>query len=331
MLERAGRIPGVEAAAVVESFSFGFRGLPLSLFHGWVVARDRFDEASHRWVAQGHVTHGFFETLRIPLLAGRLFDELDQPGSPPVAIVSETAARLLWPEQRAVGQYVAFHFPKDTREPAWMEVVGVVGDAASPEAEGWNPAVYSLRGQHRIMAGGGVLLVRGAGPTGDLLRDVREAVESSDANVQLMNARTLTDALDAVLYPRRMAAGILSSAGALGLLLAAIGVYGVVSYSVALRVREMGIRAALGADRADIVWLVLRDGVRVLLLGVVTGAALTYGAVRAAGVLVLPLPHLDGPTMILVPVVFAVVILAACAVPAWRASRVDPNVALRHL
>jgi putative ABC transport system permease protein len=128
-----------------------------------------------------------------------------------------------------------------------------------------------------------------------------------------------------------MAAGILSSAGAFGLLLAAIGVYGVVSYSVAQRIREMGIRAALGADRFDIIWLVLRDGVRVLLLGIAAGGALTWTAVRAAATLVLPLPAIDSTTLVIVPAVFGTVILAACLVPAWRASRVDPKVALRHL
>lgn len=329
MLERAHRIPGVEAASVVEGHATF--GLPLSLFHGWVVSRDAFPEASHHWVAQGSVTQGFFDTLRIPLRAGRLFDDRDRPDAVPVAIVSESAAPLLWPDAPAVGRYVAFHYPDSPREPEWLEVVGVVGDAAAPDNDGWNPAVYRVRGQSRIFTGGGVLLVRGAGPTGDLLRDVRDVVQSADASVQLLHAQPLSDVLAAALYPRRMAAGILSSAGALGLLLAAIGVYGVVSYSVAQRIREMGIRAALGADRFDIIWLVLRDGVRVLLLGIAAGGALTWTAVRAAATLVLPLPAIDSTTLVIVPAVFGTVILAACLVPAWRASRVDPNVALRHL
>jgi predicted permease len=328
VLDRAHAVPGVESAAVVDGIAWG---LPFSFFSGWVIGRDAFNDRAYRWVTRNDVSSEYFDTLRIPLHAGRLFDERDTPDTVPVAIVSESAARLIWPGRQAVGQYLALHSADNPRPPSWLEVVGVVGDVALPDGDGWNPATYTPRRQGTPGMGGGVLLARGAGPVGDLVRNIREVVESADGTMQVMNARPLVEAVDAALYPRRMAAGMLSSAGLVSLLLAAIGLYGVVSYSVAQRLREMGIRAALGADRLDIIWLILRDGIRILLLGCLAGGALTYGALRTASALVIPLPGFDAVILTAVPAILAIVVIASCAIPAWRASRVDPNVALREL
>jgi predicted permease len=326
VVRRTADIPGVDGAGLVRSAP---GSAPIHAVSGWFVKRDGFPNNPPYWMAYSDVSTDHFSILRIPLRHGRLFDERDRPGATPVAVVSETTARWLWPAQSAIGQHVARYFPEGMHTGQWIEVIGVVGDVAPPISTGWNPAIYTLIEQRAAPSFASTLLVRGSRPAGELAERIRQAIGEVNSHVQVTGSRTLADAVAAVRYPRRMAAALLSLAGLLGLGLASIGLYGVMSYSMQQRVREFGIRSALGANRWHIVRLVLRDGLVVLVLGAAAGVALTYGAIRAAARMVAPLPPFDVPTLLAVPLIFALVVALACYLPARRAGRVDPIQVLR--
>jgi ABC-type antimicrobial peptide transport system permease subunit len=190
-----------------------------------------------------------------------------------------------------------------------------------------NPTVYESLAQS---GGGQTLVAQARGRPSDAIRELQEAVRQADGSANVVRSTTASDAIAEIRYPRRTTATILAASGLIGLVLASLGLYGVVSYSVARRVRELGIRAALGAQEGDIIRLVLADGVRVVLLGTVLGLALALAAVRIVSATVVAVPAIDLGTLVAVPLSLAVVVLAACYLPARRAARVDPMVALRE-
>ena len=265
------------------------------------------------------------------VLRGRIFDARDRKGAPPTAIVCERLAQWLWPGQNPIGQYVGRHWPDTPLEPEWLEVVGVVNEVQPPLSEGaGNPALYTPLDQ-AAMPYARSLVVRSQDTPGNVERTIRQAIVDSDDFVEIHRSGTVGNAIASMRYPRRMAVGILSLSGIMGLLLASMGIYGVVSYSVAQRLREIGIRAALGARQAQLIRFVILDGVKVVAIGSAVGVVAAVVAFRLASKLVVALPALDAPTVLIVPVVLASVILAACYVPARRAGRVDPITVLRNL
>jgi putative ABC transport system permease protein len=176
-----------------------------------------------------------------------------------------------------------------------------------------------------------MVVARGRGSDAELIRELRAAVHEADMGAEILQSRTMADAISTMRGPRRMAATMLSVSGAVGLFLASIGLYGVVSYSVAQRLKELGIRAALGADRADILILVMKEGAKVAALGSVFGFILAFVAIRVTSNQLIAIPAMDVATLAVVPLILAVVILFACYVPARRAARVDPMIVLRGL
>jgi putative ABC transport system permease protein len=169
------------------------------------------------------------------------------------------------------------------------------------------------------------------GRVSELALALRAILIDVNPNALILNSRTLAEEVGTVRYPRRLAAAALGIAGIIGLLLAGIGVYGVMAYSVAQRVPEIGVRTALGAARGDVVRMILREGLKVGALGALGGAALTYAALRVVSSAIIALPAFDVATLIVAPAVLLAAILIACYVPARRAARVDPLVALRQL
>jgi len=279
------------------------------------------------------VAPGYFRTLGMSLPAGRDFDERDTRATPRVAIISEGLARRLWPGRNAIDRFIATrnNFPGPNEKIEWLEIVGVVNEVDPIlQDRGQDPLVYLPLGQEWYMTASSVV-ARVRGDQLLVVQRLKQAIAAADLFAEVYRVQTMHQVVSEILYPRRLAAAILSASGLIGLLLASIGLYGVVSYSVAQRVQEIGIRAALGAERADIMSLVIREGMQVALVGSLLGFVLTYTALRATSNIVVALPAMDVPILVGVPLLLGAVILLACYLPARRAAHVDPMVALRQL
>lgn len=272
------------------------------------------------------VEPGWFDTLKLPLVKGRDFSESDTAASQGVAILNEAAAARFWPGQDPMGRQVGV-----ADGPAapirTLTIVGIAKDARLMSlGEVAEPYIYVPVAQQfatRI-----ALLVR----TSDghsTVPQVREIVRSLNPNLPITEAMPLSQVTAIGLVPQRMAAAVAASLGIVGLLLAAIGIYGVTSYAVSRRTREIGIRVALGADRARVLRLVLRQGLMLAAIGVIIGAGLAAAGSRLLGSLLFGVPGLDPVTFASACALFAAVTLVATYIPARRATSVDPMVALR--
>ena len=218
-------------------------------------------------------------------------------------------------------------FPDQTE---WFEVVGVV-EEVSPvlAAQGSRPTVYfSLSQEWKPWAS--TIVARGHGDSRTLIPALKAAVTSADTFADVPRSTTMQALVASILYPRRIAGAVLSMSGLVALFLAIVGIYGVVSYSVAQRTGEIGVRMALGAERHHIIYLVIHEGMRLAVLGCFMGLALGYAAARTTSNRVVALPPLDAWTLLAVPLVLTAVILLACYVPARRAGLVDPQTVLRR-
>jgi putative ABC transport system permease protein len=323
-------VPGIESVTIVGRTPM--TSVPLPWMSGWVTAREGFrPDGKHLWVSTMDVTPGYFATLRIPLLRGRDFDNRDRRGGPAVAVVSDTLARALWPGVEPIGQHFAAHEPNSGLPPRWVEVIGVAGDVRPPlSSHSWHPTYYVPIEQSGL-ALPSTIAVRGEHAAGDLIRAVSTAVVDAEPDALALAGRSMRDGIGQLLYPRRVATAVLGLAGLIGLVLASSGLYGLISYSVAQRVREVGVRMALGADRSDIIRLILREGVTVSILGMAFGFAFGFVAIRVVSRLVTALPPPDVATLMIGPLLLGGVILLACYLPALRAARVDPMDVLRGL
>jgi putative ABC transport system permease protein len=270
--------------------------------------------------------------MGISIQAGRDFDERDSYANQKVAVVSSALAQRLWPGGDPLGRQITAvnnwnTFPEKIE---WFEVVGVVTEVSPILHEhGSRPTVYFSLGQD-WRPSVATIVARGRGDSSELIPGIKSAVLSSDALADVTRTTTVQALVASILYTRRMAGIVLSLSGIIALVLAVIGIHGVVSYSVAQRTGEIGVRMALGADRRDIVRLVLGDGVRIAVLGAIAGLALGYAGARAASSRYLALPPLDVLTLLTTPVILTAVILLACYVPARRAGLTDPLAVLRR-
>jgi predicted permease len=279
------------------------------------------------------VSPGYFRAMGMSVLEGRDFDERDETSMPRVAVISQSLARQLWAGRSAVGRLIAArnNFPSSGEQIEWREVVGVVNEVGPILRDaGPTPFIYESLGQQWLV-GANTIVVRAPGGPQQIVERVKAAVEGSDALAQIYSVQTMADAVAAILYPRRLAAATLGASAAIGLLLASVGLYGLVSYSVEQRFREIGIRAALGADRADILRLVVGEGLSAAMMGAVAGLLAAALAIRLASRLVVGVPKMDAATLILMPALVIGVVVLACYLPARRAVRIDPADTLRRL
>lgn len=275
---------------------------------------------------------GFFETLRIPIVRCRGIADGDRPGAPRVAVVNESFARRFWPGQDAVGRRIG----TSGDEGPFMEVVGVARDAKyGTLGEEPRPFFYVPFAQDFAFVKSvgsfipATVLVRVGGEPATRLGEIRQAVQDVDPAVSLSPARPLADLLGLSVLPARVAGVALGAFGALGLGLAALGLAGVVSQSVAQRTREFGIRLALGADRSSVVRLALGEGSRLVAIGTAVGLVLSLALARLAGGFLYGLPPSDPVTFAGAVALLTTVALGAAFVPARRAGRVDPVASLR--
>jgi putative ABC transport system permease protein len=325
LLQQVRTLPGVEVAALANKVVWTNQdNVP-------VVTRESFREGQNRWAAGAYVSDGYFEAMKLPIVRGRAFDGNDTASSPAVAIVSEQLARLLWPEKDALGEYLASPDRATTAPPTWLRVVGIARQVTFAGQEDQPaPFLYVPIAQRPSLLAAS-LVARGRGNTPELLKTLPAAIVAAQPDAEIPRARTMTEDIDEALYPTRLAATVLAVSGLFGLLLSVVGLYGVVSYSAAQRMREIGIRCALGAERRDLLALLLRDAVLALAVAVALGVGLGFAAVRVVSSVVVALPRLDAVTMIAVPLTLSAVILAACLRPVRRAARVNPIDVLRAL
>jgi len=273
---------------------------------------------------------GYMETMGIKLRQGRYFDDHDDLQAQPVAIINETMARQYWPGESALGKRFKLG-PTNSQRP-WVTVVGVIGDVkemgleAAAKAEMFFP-YQQLPDMLWNMPRD--LMIRTTGDSTGAAASVRQAVWSVDRNQPVSNIRTMDEILAEEVTQRRIGMTLLATFAALALLLASLGIYGVLSYAVTQRTQEIGIRMALGASRRDVLRMVLADGLRFVTAGVVIGLGVTFAMTRLMAGLLFGVSASDPRTLAGVTLLLTAVALLACYIPARRATRVDPMVALR--
>jgi predicted permease len=333
VVERVEQLPGVESAGVARNALLGGGARIL----GFLVEGQPEPPQGFSFSEGGGATHarhqinanivsaGFFETLGIRLIAGRDFGIQDTPTSPLVAIISETAARLHFGDASPLGKRVSFR----GRQGPWHEIVGVAGNSkyATLGEDAIAVAYLPVSQNHET---GMVLYARTSVPPAGLVASMRREIRALEPNLPVPEIQTMNETVAASLYPARMGAWLVATFGGLALLLAAVGVYGVLSFSTSQRIREMGIRLALGAEAPGVFVLVLRDGMRLVAAGLLLGLAGGLAVSRLLARFLYGVSTTDAATLAVSALVLLAVALAACVVPASRAMRVDPITVLRY-
>jgi len=312
-------VPGVESAALVRAFPFTGNG------ESYPVAVDGKSAApgDEPQVQVNTITPQYFSTMGIPRIAGRDFATSDNKDAIPAIIINDAFAKATWPHESALGKRL--QFPGDDR---WWTVVGVVGNtkhfalnepqllqAYIPHAQ--RPQIFTT------------LAVRTAGDPLLLAKQVRDAIWRVDRDQPVWGTSTADQLLDSAVGPSRLIVGLTSGFAIVALLLGALGIYGMLSYTMSQRVQEVGIRVALGADSRQVVGMVIRDGMRIVGLAVAIGLVASFGATRLLRSQLFGVGPADVLTFSVVTVLLAAVAMLACYLPARRASRVDPMIALR--
>jgi len=318
--ERVAGLPGVKSAAVAEEMPFSaVGGFSRSVF----LEGQENTSRSGTLVQVNIVDPHYFETLGIPLLKGRTFAGTDRQGSPQVVVINQTMADRFWKSEDPIGK--RFKFFGDQQ---YTEVVGVVRDSKyNALVEDPQPFIYEPLSQNRTQAA--ALHVRTVSEASAFAAAVRGAVRGLDPRLALFDVHTLREQVDQSLALQRLNVWLLTVFGVVALLLAAIGLYGVASYSVSQRTREIGIRMALGAGRHDVLALVLRQGLTLVVIGVAVGLGGAFVIMRLLSSLLFNVTAADPATFATTALVLTGVAIGATYVPARRATRVDPLVALR--
>ena len=328
LVDRVRLLPGVQAATIASALPGGFevRREALSVPGGSSSRGQGF--LSVDWNV---IEPGYFHTLRIPILAGRDFASQDRDGAPPVAIVSEAAARQFWPGQSAVGKYLLQPTRAPDRPTSAMRTLLVVGVArdiqSSSVIDGLARALVYVPFQQQYLSSMTIVVRTTSG--GHIADEVRALLAAMNANVPILAAQTLDDAVALGLAPQRIAATVAGSLAIVGMLLTAIGIYGVMAYAVTRRTREIGIRLALGAQRDDVMKMILREGLFLTTVGSAIGVMLAAAVARVLAGFLFGIPPSDPITFAATTLLFATIGVAACYVPVLRATRVDAAQALR--
>jgi len=316
LIETTEAMGPVRSAAIASSPPLGFGAARTFIPEGWV-------DTDGMYTTTTTVSPGYFDTAGIPLLRGRDFSAFDDADSRRVAIIDEATKELFWPDEPAIGK--RFHYITEDID---IEVVGVVANVVSQFGQPIQPISYTPAKQR--YSGFMSLLVRTDGDPGPVLAEVQNSIRQIDRNMPTANPATIEQALANALSQSRVIAGMLGTLGGLGLLLALIGTYGLMSYSVNQRRREIGIRVALGAQAGEVMRLVVWQGMVLVGIGVAVGMLLSWGATRGFAGLLINVSTTDAWTFTAVPAALLLVGMLASYVPARRVLRVDPVTALRN-
>jgi putative ABC transport system permease protein len=326
LLDNLKATPGVDSASLVTE-------LPLSgnyISHNFLIeGRPRPPEGAEPEAATNLITPEYFKTMQIPVLAGRVFTESDREGSAPAAIINESFAKQFFAGEDPLGKQVRYARAKGTY---WMRIVGVVADTKDlglDEDEG--PAIYTpmMQKQEQWRRYASIVVRAKRGDPLALTPSVKQAVWQIDRQIPVTSVYAESYLLDQSIGPRRINTVLLSAFACVALLLAVIGLYGVISYATAQRTREIGVRMALGARRADVVLMVFREGVRLAIAGVAVGCIAALLSARLLSSLLFNVKPLDAISFAAGSMLLVLTALLATLIPARRAASVDPMVALR--
>jgi putative ABC transport system permease protein len=321
-MQRLRATPGIESVAMVSTLplaSFDRRG-----FH--IQDRPRANESEAPSVDTYYISPDYFRVMKIPLKRGRLFTAGDRQGAPHVAVISESCARTVFPNENPIGKHIQLGGRHDDKE--WSTIVGIVGDVRQysfdrpSEMEAYVPYAQDNQAGFNLVA-------RTSGDPRRFEETVRQAFLSVDNTQPIYQVRPLEDYVAESQAARRFTLLLLGLFGVLALVLAAVGIYGVISYAVSLRTRELGIRMALGAARSDVLGMVIRQGLVLVATGLAVGFAASVMLTRFLASLLFEVRPVDLATSLAVTLILAAVALMANYLPARKASRVDPIVALR--
>jgi putative ABC transport system permease protein len=328
LLDSLQAIPSVRGAAVSSGIPFGQGSYTTSpvIAPGSLLPPNTPGAIDWRMVSGS-----YFQTMAIPLLRGRSFTDADGPGSSPVAIVSQDTAKKFWGDADPLGR--TFYRAADPNK-TMFSVVGVVADVRNTALNQQSPALYyplawrtgPIRPRVVVMD----IVLRTDGPPEALVPAIRQRLHELDADMPIANVHTMDEWVSLSAAQPRLNARLLTLFATIALLIAAIGIYAVLAYSVNQRTREIGVRIALGAEPGSVQRLVVSEGMKVGLLGIGAGLVLAFAAARALASLVYGVPVRDPATFTTVAVALSLVALAACFIPARRAAKIDPMVALRY-
>jgi putative ABC transport system permease protein len=321
---RISALPGVERSSIS-----GNDTLPMNSGRNYspFTIQGRPTESEHGPVADiAVVDKDYFQTMEVPLLSGRNFTDFDTYQTKPVAVIDHTLAQRYWPDQNPIGQEIKFSFGRGLQG---LTIIGVAGDIKSDGFEAPTvPHIYVALGQFAPV--NAVVFLRSPLDPEHLGEAVRREVESIDLNVPVHSVSSMDQIIARSVADRRFALQLLAVFAAVALLLAAIGIYGVMSYSFSQRTHEVGIRVALGAQRFDILRMAVGEGMRIVMIGVAAGLLGAAIMTRLFRSMLFDVPTTDPITFLSVSAILAAVALFSCYIPARRATRVDPLVALRQ-
>ncbi|PYQ47796.1 MAG: permease [Acidobacteria bacterium] len=318
LVERVASVPGVQSASLARRLPLTLSGIAFAALtvDGYTPAKDEDMRLNYDTVGPK-----YFQTMRIPLVSGRDFDERDREGTPGVVIINETMARRYWTGGDALGRQIKLG--QD-----WLKIVGIARDTKYRRlSEPPQPFVYlPLLQDYRSNM---ILIARTAVDPGTVLRAVQGEVAALDPQMPIFDVKTFEEHIGVSFFSQRMAATLLSIFGLLAMSLAAIGLYGVMAYSVSQRTRELGIRMSVGAERRDIFHLILGQGLVLSMVGLSGGLVTALAVTRLAANLLYGVSATDPATFILIAFLLLGVTLLACYFPARRATKVDPMIAMR--
>jgi len=327
LLDQLEARPEVESVGAINLLPFGGGG------------GDRSFSIQDQPTASGHarpdeqvrfVTPGYFRAMSIPLLSGRDFTRRDLPDTPQVAIVNSAFARKFWPNDNALGKRISFQ----NNNPKWYEIVGVVGNVKHRGLDIQDHAEIYIPAFQPLFADGNVpalyLAVRTKSDPLLLAPAMRSEVAALDRDQPIYSLMTMDQRISDSIAPRRFNMFILGLFAALALVLAAIGIYGIMAFSVVQRTHEIGVRMALGASTRDVLTLVMRNGFKLALIGIIVGLVAAFAATRVLSSLLYEVSARDPLIFVLDAILLAMAALLACYIPARRATKVDPLVALRY-
>jgi predicted permease len=323
LIEELQAIPGVTAATISQTSPA--RGLRYQTFR---VEGQPAPEGGKAPFAQYDATSpGFFQVYGVELVKGRDFNDTDRPGSPSVVIINEAMAAKLWPGQDPIGKRIG---NMDPANPDWAEVVGVMkGFRAAadffPIPEGYQFLQPWAQNTHRFMS----FNIRTSVPAGPLKEAVRKAIANLSPDVAPIQLSTAAESMDAMMSVFNFVGNLLLEISVLGLLLASVGIYGVVANLAAERTKEIGIRMALGAEPGRLVWLFLKGGMELALVGTAAGLGAAFALLHILTKMLPIVPGNDPRVVACVALILILIAVLACWLPAWRASKVSPTVALR--